>query len=172
MTEKKLVVWLGAMVLAGAACSTHQTADTPGAPPVDVESPIILFPKGSTCMISAKQPTVTAHADKWLQFEVVNYCESAQVVVVGNFRTVQNPSPPPANCDNPTYGEAPSVFQQDALNRRTANLPAGSAGDPEEGDIRLKIKKNADLPGSSDLTYYFDICLGGALADPELIVRR
>jgi hypothetical protein len=136
-----------------------------------VETPIVLFPKGSACIISAKQPTVTAHADKWLQFEIVNYCEAAQAVVVGNFRTTQTPSSA-TNCDSPTQGEAPSVFQQDDLNRRTANLGAGNPGDPEDGDIRLKIKKDADLPGSGDLTYYFDICLNGALADPELIVRR
>lgn len=172
MTEKRLASALAVMVFAGAACATHQPTPGEGLGPADVDTPIVLFPQDSTCGLSAKQQTVTAHPDKWLKFEIVSYCGSKQVVVVGNFRTVETPSPAPANCDNAMHGDAPPIFQQDDLRRRTAELDAGSPGDPEDEDIKLKLKKDADLPGKGTLTYYFDVCLNGTKADPRLLVER
>lgn len=140
--------------------------------PRDVESPVILFPTPSGCALNAKEPSVTAHPDKRLEFEVSSYCAEPQKLVVGNFRTVESPSPAPDNCNEPTHGGAPSVFQHDDLARRTADLGAGSPGHPAHKKIELKIKKNADLPGEGPLTYYFDVCLNDVKADPRLIVQR
>jgi hypothetical protein len=171
VTRATLVVCLAGMAaVAGPACATNpkmgeQTAQ-------DVESPIILFPAASGCGLSAKEPSITAHPDKRLEFEVSNYCGEPQKLVVGNFRTVESPSPAPADCNAPTHGGAPSVFQQDDLLRRTADLGGGSPGHPTHTKIKLKIKKNADLPGTDPLTYYFDVCLNGVKADPRLIVQR
>lgn len=170
MTRLKLAACLGGIgVIAASACATVPKMG--GMAARDVESPMILFPTESGgCALNAKEPSVTAHPDKRLDFEVASYCSSAQTVVVGNFRTAESPSAD--GCDNATYGGAPSVFQHDDLPRRTAQLGAGSPGHPTHAKIKLKIKKDADLPGEGPLTYYFDVCLNGAKADPRLIVQR
>lgn len=157
----------GIAVAISAACATHKPA-TEGPMAQDVETPIILFLEDSTCKVSAKQTQVTAHQDKWLEFEVVNYCDSPQVVMVGNFHDPKGASVPTTDCQN--AGER--IFQQDDERRRTANLPAGSASDPEDGQIRLKIRKEADLPRPLPLESAFDVCLNGVKADPVLVVRR
>jgi len=144
--------------------------------PRDTGTPIILLPPEgdpSGCTVSFKQATVTSHADKWLKFNVISYCESSQTVMVGNFRTEETPSPLPADCSAAMGpGQAP-IFQQDDANRRTARLRAASPADPEDEDIRLKVRRGAELPGSGSLTYYFDVCQNGPIAkDPRLIIER
>ena len=42
-------------------------------------------------------------------------------------------------------------------------VPSGGSG-----DIVLKEAKNA---GSTKITYYFDICVGGVKKDPELVIE-
>jgi hypothetical protein len=172
VTRLKLAVCLaGLTVIAGSACAIHQGPNGGVMRAQDVESPMILFPTGSDgCTLSAKQSSVTAHPDKRLDFKVINYCGSPQKVVVGNFRTAETPSAD--TCDSPTHGGAPSVFQHDDLPRRTADLGAGTLRRPTHEKIKLKIKKNTELPGEGPLTYYFDVCLNKDKADPRLIVQR
>lgn len=173
MAEKRLVCVLGVILFAaGSACAAQQMGMKG---PRDVASPIILLPSGepAACTISFKQPSITSHADKWIDLDVISYCGSAQTVMVGNFRTDENPSGLPTNCTNAMYpATTPSIFQQDDARRRTANLPAAAPGEAEDDNIKLKIKSGTELPGSGTLTYYFDICLNGTKADPRLVIER
>ena len=174
--ERRLASWLaafGVALSAGSACVPAQMMKNGG--PKDVGTPIILLPSPdnpATCAVSFKQGVVRSHADKWLTFKVLNYCESAQTVMVGNFRTAESPSA--STCAQAMYPDGTAtIFQQDDARRRTAELAAAEGGDPEDDDIRLKLRSGPDLPGSGDLEYYFDVCLNGPVAqDPRLIIER
>lgn len=174
MADKRLVCVLGAIVFAaGSACAAQQMGMK--GQPRDVGTPIILLPSGepAACTITFKQPSITSHADKWIDFDVISYCDSAQTVMVGNFRTEENPSGAPTNCTNAMYPAATaSIFRQDDAARRTANLAAAAPGETEDDDIRLKLKSSTELPGSGTLTYFFDICLNGTKVDPRLVIER
>jgi hypothetical protein len=174
VAEKTLGPVVAALAfLAGGACAVHQPGAKNG-PPADVDTPIILFADtDEPCAVSVKQSSVTSHPDKWLKFEITNHCTSQQTVRVGNFRTTETPSPAPANCDAAMHGGADPIFQQDDVNRRTAVVPAGTPGNPKYGEIKLKLKKATELPGSGTLTYYYDVCLNGPISkDPRLIIQR
>lgn len=120
---------------------------------------------------TGKATLVRVRQSKNLKWEIENYCtEGEKVVMVGNFRTAQGPSGA-ANCSaaGPQY---PFVDGAEAL--RTATLAAAQQDsdgsiDPTTGDIKLKAKGRDDL---QDTTYYFDLCVNGAIVDPMLVVER
>lgn len=172
-TVGPMLVALALLVSAG--CAPRQKMMGPGAPR-DVGTPIILLPPEGDptgCAVSFKQATIRSHADKWLIFDVVSYCESSQTVMVGNFRTEETLRTAPSDCTAAMGPGEAAIFQQDDANRRTARLRGAEPGDPEDERIRLKIRQGAELPGSGDLTYYFDVCLNGPIAqDPRLIIER
>lgn len=176
MTEKRIGAVLGAIALAaGSACAAQQQMG-PGAPqPRDVGTPIVLVPSGDTCSISYKQETITSYPDKFVIFNVSNYCGAEQVVMVGNFRKTESPSQSLADCKlamDPA--ETERIFVNDSEAQRTATTPGqNNQGEPGARNIRLRIKPNAQLPSAGTLEYHFDVCLNGPVSkDPRLVIER
>ncbi len=113
------------------------------------------------------------HKGAKLSWEIENYCpEGERTIVVGNFRTDSAPSTA-ANCD---AAGAAYPFTDGSLNARSRTLrPAETKSNggikPSDGKIELKVKDRNEL-GDNELTYHFDICLGGTKTDPTLLVER
>ncbi len=130
----------------------------------DTETGVSLYVPGAggPCTLD-KARYVRAKQDKKLIWEIANNCEGEdKVVVVGNFRKASGPSG--ANdCSAPG---ADYPFTDASLAKRTATVAAGRTD-----DIELKVKGRGDL-GERALTLYFDICLDGQKADPELAIER
>jgi hypothetical protein len=117
---------------------------------------------GVNCTLG-KETKVRGKVDDDLTWKIENYCSSAQTVTVGNFRTSAGPS-----AQNDCSAEGPDYpFDSGS---RVAQVGAGS-GNPGRSSIKLKVKNGNSLPGGP-LTYYFDICIGSAKADPELMIER
>lgn len=117
---------------------------------------------GGGCTV-AKQQYVLTEKGKRVDWEITNYCEGAdKTVVVGNFRKASGPSGA-SNCDNPG---ADYPFTNDTLQKRTATVAF-----EDTGDIKLTVKGRDEL-GEEAVRVYFDICLGGEIVDPELMIRR
>jgi len=130
----------------------------------DTETEVTLYAPGAggECTI-AKAQYVRAKKGKKVMWEIANYCEGAdRVVSVGNFRKASGPSSA-SDCSDagPDY-----PFTEAALSARMATVASG-----EDKDITLKVKGRGDL-GENALTVYFDICLDGRKADPELMIER
>lgn len=140
----------------------------------DTNTDVTLSAINGTCE-AGKATLVRVRQGKNLKWEIENYCtEGEKIVMVGNFRTAQGPSGA-ANC-NAAGPQFPFVdTDQDPL-RRTATLAAAQQDsdgriDETRGDIKLKAKDSKDLD-QKDPTYYFDLCVNGAIVDPMLIVER
>ena len=134
-------------------------------PKDDVVSKVILEDRNGQCVVTTKDPSVTVKKDKHLKWEIDNRCTNKnELVTVGNFR---NPSSSTAtNCLQPTEGTGVFwPFQEDMndLSKRQ-----------HKNSIRLKIKKDSDLPGAR-LEYDYDICTGQNAerkSDPRLVIER
>lgn len=137
----------------------------------DSDTDVTLAPVNGTCQVG-KATLVRVRQSQNLKWEIENYCTDGQkIVMVGNFRTAAGPSGA-ANC-NAAGPQFPFADPDQAL--RTATLAAAqqeSNGriDATEADIKLKAKGRDDLPQNT--TYYFDLCVNGAIVDPMLIVER
>ena len=117
---------------------------------------------GGGCTV-AKQQYVPAEKGKRVNWEITNHCEgSDRTVVVGNFRKTSGPSGA-SNCDN---AGADYPFTNATLQKRTATVAF-----EDTGDITLTVKGSGEL-GEEPVRVYFDICLGGQIVDPELMIRR
>jgi hypothetical protein len=117
---------------------------------------------GGPCTIDKAQ-YVRAQKGRNVTWEIANHCEGAdRVVTVGNFRTASGPSSA-SDCASPG---ADYPFTDAALAKRTATVASG--GDRK---IKLTVKGRGDL-GDQALTVYFDLCLDGQKADPELMIER
>ena len=118
---------------------------------------------GSACVIvtNISDKNVTVKKNKKITWAVKNACPAAQTVQLGNFRTGQTSTN--GTCADPTEGGATWPFKAGDENNRSVTVPAG-----QSGEIILREAKNA---GSSELTYYFDICLGGVKGDPRLVIE-
>jgi hypothetical protein len=143
-----VVVALGVYLVVALTGNTDKTLDLTGS--------------GSACTIgtSAADKDVQVKKNKKVTWTVKNACASAQTVTLGNFRTVQTSNQ--TTCTNPTEGGAVWPFKDQDQNNRSVTVPAGSTG-----EIVLQEAKN---DGTTQLTYYFDICLGSVKADPRLII--
>lgn len=178
MTEKRLGAVLGAIALAaGSACAAPQQMGPGVLAAKDVGTPIVVVPSGKppTCSIQFKQDAVTSYPDKFVIFDVSNYCDQQQTVMVGNFRKSQTPSQTLTDCKlamDPA--ETERIFANDSEGARTVT-PQGqnNQGEPGVQRIRLRVRPNAELPPGGTLSYYFDVCLNGPIsADPRLIIER
>ena len=129
----------------------------------DTETALELSGTGAACAIvtPAESKNVTVQKNKKVTWHVTNHCDTQQIVTLGNFRTVQAGSA--TNCTNDTEGGAQWPFKDEDKGNRSVTVPATTG----QGDIELKEAKNA---GSSQLTYYFDICLGAVKKDPRLVI--
>lgn len=130
----------------------------------DTETEVALYTPGAggPCTLG-KTPYVRAKKGKKVFWEITNHCEGAdRIVSVGNFRKTSGPSGA-TNCSAPG---ADYPFTDAAFATRTATVPSDG-----EDDIELKVKGRGDL-GDDALTVYFDICLDGRTADPELMIQR
>ena len=117
---------------------------------------------GGGCTV-AKQQYVPAEKGKRVNWKITNHCEGGdRTVVVGNFRKASGPSGA-SNCDN---AGADYPFTNATLQKRTATV---AFEDTE--DIKLTVKGRNEL-GEDAVRVYFDICLGGQVVDPELMIRR
>lgn len=137
----------------------------------DRSTDVMLSSVNGACT-TGKATLVRVRESKHLTWKIENYCtDTEKIVMVGNFRTSQGPSGA-TNCDaaGPQY-----PFDDQDPARRTATLAAAQQDgydiDPSEGRIKLKAKGKDDLD-SKDPTYYFDLCVNGAIVDPMLIVER
>lgn len=130
----------------------------------DTETEVALYaPGGGGPCTLGKAPYVRAKKGKKVIWEIANHCEGAdKVVSVGNFRAASGPSSA-RDCRD---AGADYPFTDADLAARTATVGAG-----REGDIKLKVKGRGDL-GETEMTVYFDICLDGQKADPELMIER
>ena len=134
-------------------------------PQDDVVSTVILEDRNGQCVVITKDPSVTVKKDKHVRWKIDNQCDNQnELVTVGNFR---NPSPSTAtDCLQPTQGTGVAWPFQEDINDRSKRQHTNS--------IRLKIKKDADLPGTP-LPYDFDICTGQNAerkSDPRLVIER
>jgi hypothetical protein len=130
----------------------------------DTETEVTLYAPGDggPCTLG-KAPYVRAKKGKKVIWEIVNHCEGAdKVVSVGNFRKASGPS----GANDCSDAGADYPFKDAALSTRMATVASGG-----DGDITLKVKGRGDL-GDEAMTVYFDICLDGRKADPELMIER
>ena len=137
----------------------------------DRETDVTLSSVNGTCEVG-KATLVRVRQSQNLKWEIENYCtDGEKIVMVGNFRTAKGPSGA-TNC-NAAGPQFPFTDADQGL--RTATLAAAQQDsngriDATDGDIKLKAKGRDDLP--QDTTYYFDLCVNGAIVDPMLIVER
>jgi hypothetical protein len=117
----------------------------------------------STCTIvtTAANKDVSVKKNNKVTWTVTNACPAAQTVMLGNFRTLQASTPP--TCADPTEGGAAWPFKDQDQNNRSVTVAAG-----QSDNIILKEAKNA---GSTALTYFFDVCVGGVKMDPRLVIE-
>ncbi len=130
----------------------------------DTETRVALYVPGAAgpCTLDKAQ-YVRTKKDKKVVWEIANDCDGAdKVVTVGNFRKAAGPS----SANDCTDAGADYPFTDTALAKRTATVASGG-----KGDIKLKVRGRGDL-GENALTLYFDICLDGQKADPELMIER
>jgi len=128
----------------------------------DTDTSLELGVAGGACtiMTPVAAKDVSVQKNKKITWTVRNTCPAPQAVLLGNFR-VNQPSAV-QDCNSATLGGAAWPFKdQDQNNRSVTVAPAGS------GDIVLREAKNA---GSTRITYYFDICVGGTKKDPQLVI--
>jgi hypothetical protein len=136
------------------------------------DTEVTLSAVNGSCTLG-KATHVRVKQDKQLEWDIANFCtDGSKTVMVGNFRRTAGPSGA-ADCKaaGPDY-----PFTDAAEAARTSTVdPAARKNDgrvrPARGDIRLKVLKLLG-PGENDRLYYFDICLDGAKADPEVMVER
>jgi hypothetical protein len=117
---------------------------------------------GGVCTIvtSATSKDVSVKKNKKITWAVSNACPSAQTVMLGNFRTVQGSTR--TTCTDATEGAAWPFKDQDQDKRSATISPGQSNG------IVLKEARNTS---GQQLTYYFDVCLGGVKKDPRLVIE-
>ncbi len=130
----------------------------------DTETDVSLYMPGAGggCTLDKAQYVRTKKGKK-VVWEIANNCEGDdKVVIVGNFRKASGPS----GANDCSDAGADYPFTDASQAKRTATVAAGG-----NGDIELKVKGRGDL-GESALTLYFDICLDGQKADPELMIER
>lgn len=154
---KKLAVVTGVIVVVvvGAYLVVTLTGNT--------EESLDLTVSGTSCTIgtSATDKDVHVTKNKKVTWTVKNSCPSAQTVMLGNFRTSETSTQ--TTCTEPTEGGADWPFKDEDKKKRDVTVEAGNTG-----PITLKEAKNA---GSTALTYYFDICVGGVKKDPRLVIE-
>src|SRR5207249_9452096 len=116
---------------------------------------------GCTIVTNVAKKDVSVKKNKKITWSVKNACPTSQTVLLGNFRV----SPPSTLtvCTGATVGGAAWPFKDQDQNNRSVTVPSGGSG-----DIVLKEAKNA---GSTKITYYFDICVGGVKKDPEMVIE-
>lgn len=117
----------------------------------------------------AKSTGVRVRQGKHLIWKVANYCtSSAQTVMVGDFRAKQAPAAANGCADaGPDY---PFGSGERSVTLDPAEVRSDGSIKPTKGHIKLKANP---LPGEEmTRTYEYSICLGGAPADPWVIVER
>lgn len=139
----------------------------------DTDTDVTLSTVNGKCE-TGKATLVRVRHSKNLTWKIENYCtDGEKTVMVGNFRTAQGPSG--ANNCSAAGPQFPFADEYQDQARRTATLAAAEQDsdgsiDSTKGDIKLKVKGRDDLP--QDTTYYFDLCVNGAVIDPLLIIER
>jgi len=130
----------------------------------DTETEVALYMPGAggDCTLDKAQ-YVRTKKDKKVIWEIANHCPGAdRIVTVGNFRKASGPS----NANDCSDPGADYPFKESDLSKRMATVPSDG-----NRDIKLKVKGRDEL-GEEALTVYFDICLDGRKADPELVIAR
>jgi len=129
----------------------------------DIKTALDLNVTGTTCTIvtTATAKDVSVKKNNKVTWIVTNACPAAQTVMLGNFRSVQASTRP--TCADPTEGGAAWPFKDQDQNNRSVTVAPG-----QSGNIVLKEAKNA---GSTALTYFFDVCVGGVKMDPRLVIE-
>jgi hypothetical protein len=156
MAQSDLVkVAVGAAIGAAIATALVVTLRGGGSP---WSTHVTLSETNGTCTL-AKENKVWGKASQDLTWVIDNHCKSDQTVVVGNFRTAAGSSG-----QNNCSAEGPQ-YPFDSGNRSETVRAEGGR------KIKLKVKGSGNLP-SGTLKYYFDICLGSTIADPELMIER
>jgi len=173
VAKRLLTVLAGAGASAAlAACAMHQVGPKGER---DIEAPIIIRGTSAnpkTCVVTLKEGEIRAHKGKFLKFRFDNYCEADIVVAVGNFRTVQDPSPAPDNCDKPYSDGLPPIFRETDPEDFKDDIDAGRPDRPKTGRINLQVRERSEL-GDKLLTYYFDVCINRVIQkDPRLIIEE
>lgn len=118
---------------------------------------------GKDCVIG-KETRIEVTQGKRLTWKISNQCAARQAVMVGNFRTEEDPGDLPADCRQATFGGAEYPFTESSEEARSRQV-----GTADSAPIKLKAR--SDL-GEGERLYFFDICVNGAKQDPRLIVQR
>ena len=128
----------------------------------DTSTSLELNVAGGACTIvtNVVDKDVSVKKNKKITWTVKNACPTAQTVMLGNFRVTQPNTL--TDCTSATTGGAAWPFRDQDKNNRSVTVPSGNSG-----DIVLKDAKNE---GSTKITYYFDICVGGSKKDPQLVI--
>ena len=168
--RQRLLVAVAAGIAVGMALAVVFGGNLLGAG--DTNTDITLSMVNGKCQ-AGKATLVRVRQSKNLKWEIENYCtDQPQAVVVGNFRTAQGPSG--ANNCSAAGPQFPFDDADQDLTRRTANLPVAQPDsdgsiDATTADIKLKVKANNN---QQPTTYYFDVCVNGAIVDPMLLIER
>ncbi len=155
------VVVVGAVIAIGAAVWLLRG---PGGPtPFDVESDVVLETVNGVCVVQTKAGSVSVKKDKFVTWNIDNRCGARELVTVGNFRTAGGTTTA-TDCLGAIEGATwPFQESESDLSKRQ-----------HQNQIKLKVKKDADLPGGR-IEYDFDICTGPDAerkSDPRLVIER
>ena len=120
------------------------------------------------CVVVVKPSIARVRQNKKITWEVKNYCKNPQLVILGNFRSVEDAPDRPTDCETATYG-TDWPFKDDVTKpeKRRASLSAGDPYNPDDEKIELKVK---EALGSATLNYYYDVCLDKTRVDPMLVI--
>lgn len=114
---------------------------------------------GNPCTLTKEDP-VNVKKGKKITWEIDNQCASAQTVRIGNFRAAATGGPNDCSVEGSDWPFGKAEDKPLPARERTVN----------SGESK-KIKQRTAINNTgSPLTFYFDVCLGGARVDPRLIV--
>lgn len=173
MTQRDLIRFIGGFVIGAAGVLLLAIVafdiDFWG----DTTSTITLAMTGpnGACEIG-KETLIRAKKGKSVSWKIHNYCtgEQPRTVSVGNFRTGASGGGSGCSAAGPDF-----PFTDADGDRSRSVDPAETRGDgsvkPSRGTLKLH-SKGRDQLGEQELTYHYDICLDGVIADPLLIYER
>ena len=114
---------------------------------------------GDPCAVTAKEAEVNVGKGKKVTWKFTNDCDKPQVVVIGNFRESQ-----PTSVTNCRAGIIEDIWP---FKDTDESLKYAWINSKSTAEVVLKEAKN-DRTTKREL--YFDICVGGKVSDPKLIV--
>lgn len=156
---RKLAI-VGGLVVAAILAGTLYVINFWG----NTEASLVLDDTSGPCTIvtPVAEKDVAVRRKKKITWTITNNCATPQTVMVGNFRTVMASSA--TTCTSGTAGGEAWPFKRQDEDEKERSVTVKV---DDTGDISLKDAKDTKV----DLTYYFDICVGGTKVDPRLVIE-